>query len=41
MNRSNTRRIVNRGLIILAVAAILAGLSFDQWNIVLRNAILL
>jgi len=28
-------------LIVLAVAAILAGLTFDQWRIVLRNAILL
>ena len=33
--------LVNRALIVLAVAAILAGLSFDQWRIVLRNAILL
>jgi hypothetical protein len=33
--------LVNRALIVLAVAAILAGLFFDQWYIVLRNAILL
>jgi hypothetical protein len=32
---------INRVLIVLAVAAILAGLTFDQWRIVLRNAILL
>jgi hypothetical protein len=32
---------INRVLIVLAVAAILAGLTFDQWWIVLRNAILL
>jgi hypothetical protein len=33
--------VVNRLLIVLAVAAILGGLFFDQWHIVLRNAILL
>jgi hypothetical protein len=33
--------LVNRALIVLAVAAVLAGLFFDQWQIVLRNAILL
>jgi len=33
--------LVNRTLIVLAVAAILAGLFFDQWYVVLRNAILL
>jgi len=33
--------LINRVLIVLAVAAILAGLFFDQWHIVLRNAILL
>jgi hypothetical protein len=33
--------LVNRTLIVLAVAAILAGLFFDQWHVVLRNAILL
>jgi hypothetical protein len=33
--------LINRALIVLAVAAILAGLFFDQWYIVLRNAILL
>jgi hypothetical protein len=33
--------VVNRLLIVLAVAAILGGLFFDQWRIVLRNAILL
>ena len=32
---------LNRALILLAVASILAGLYFDQWLIVLRNAILL
>ena len=33
--------VVNRVLVLLAVAAILAGLLFDEWDIVLRNAILL
>jgi len=33
--------LINRALIVLAVAAVLAGLFFDQWRIVLRNAILL
>jgi hypothetical protein len=33
--------VINRLLIVLAVAAILGGLFFDQWRIVLRNAILL
>jgi hypothetical protein len=33
--------LLNRALIVLAVAAVLAGLFFDQWRIVLRNAILL
>ncbi|MCP4537977.1 MAG: hypothetical protein GY832_12610 [Chloroflexi bacterium] len=33
--------LVNRVLIVLAVAAILGGLLFDQWRIVLRNGILL
>ncbi len=33
--------LLNRVLIVLAVAAILGGLLFDQWRIVLRNAILL
>ena len=33
--------VVNRLLIVLAVGAILGGLFFDQWRIVLRNAILL
>lgn len=32
---------LNRALIVVMVAAILVGLSFDQWGIVLRNAILL
>jgi hypothetical protein len=30
--------IVNRALIVLAVAAILAGLYLDEWSAVLRNA---
>jgi len=40
---SKERRIfvVNRVLIVLAVAAILGGLTLDQWDVVLRNAILL
>jgi hypothetical protein len=33
--------LINRVLIVLAVAAVLAGLFFDQWRVVLRNAILL
>jgi hypothetical protein len=32
---------VNRILIVVMVAAILLGLTFDQWRIVLRNAVLL
>ena len=39
--RSQISFLVNRVLIVLAVAAILGGLFFDQWQIVLRNAILL
>jgi hypothetical protein len=35
------RFLVNRLLIVLAVAAILSGLLFDQWRMVLLNAILL
>jgi len=38
---SSRQFLVNRILIVLAVAAILAGLFFDQWRIVLQNAILL
>ena len=41
MDRRRRLFAVNRVLIVLAVAAILAGLTFDQWRIVLRNAILL
>ncbi len=33
--------LINRALIVLAVAAILGGLLFDQWRIVLRNVMLL
>ena len=33
--------VINRLLIVLAVAAILGGLFFDQWRIVLINAVLL
>ena len=33
--------VINRVLIVLAVAAILGGLALDQWDVVLRNAILL
>jgi undecaprenyl pyrophosphate phosphatase UppP len=32
---------LNRALIVAMVAAILVGLTFDQWDTVLRNAILL
>jgi hypothetical protein len=35
------RFLINRVLIVLAVAAVLMGLLSDQWRIVLRNAILL
>ena len=40
---SSDRRLfnMNRALIVIMVAAILVGLSFDQWGTVLRNAILL
>jgi hypothetical protein len=42
MDRGGRRRLLaNRALILLAVGAILAGLLFDHWYIVLRNAILL
>ena len=41
VDRGRRLFLVNRALIVLAVAAILAGLSFDQWYVVLRNAILL
>ena len=40
-SKSRTSFLVNRVLIVLAIAAILGGLFFDQWRIVLRNAILL
>lgn len=33
--------IINRALILLAIAAIVTGLLLDQWLIVLRNAIAL
>jgi hypothetical protein len=35
------RFVINRVLIVLAVAAVLMGLLSDQWHTVLRNAILL
>ncbi len=35
------RFVINRLLIVLAVAAILGGLLFDQWRLVLQNALLL
>jgi len=41
MNEKKLLFLVNRALIVLAVALILAGLFFDQWRTVLRNAILL
>ncbi len=40
-DEENKLFLINRALIILAVALILAGLFFDQWDVVLRNAILL
>jgi hypothetical protein len=40
-SKSRALFLVNRALIVLAVAAILGGLFFDQWRVVLRNAILL
>lgn len=36
-----TRFVINRVLIIISIAAILGGLLFNEWVIVLRNAILL
>ncbi len=36
-----TRFVLNRVLILLSTAAILGGLLFDEWTIVLRNAILI
>jgi Tfp pilus assembly protein PilE len=41
MDRQRRLFAINRVLIVLAVVAILAGLTLDQWWIVLRNAILL
>jgi hypothetical protein len=41
VDRGRRLFLINRALIVLAVAAILAGLFFDHWQIVLRNAILL
>jgi len=41
MNREKRFFLINRALIVLAVALILAGLFFEQYRIVLRNAILL
>ena len=41
MDRKRVLFLVNRALIVIAVAAILAGLFFDQWRIALLNAILL
>jgi len=41
MNEKKLLFLVNRALIVLTVALILAGLFFDQWRTVLRNAILL
>ena len=41
MNKGRSLFLLNRVLILIAVAAILLGLSFDHWRIVLRNAILL
>ena len=39
--KPDLRFVINRALVVLAVGAILAGLYFDQWRIVLRNAVLL
>ncbi len=41
MRRENARANVSRALIVLAVAALLAGLLLGGWEIVLRNAQLL
>jgi hypothetical protein len=41
MSKSQISFLINRVLIVLAVAAILGGLFFEQWRMVLRNAILL
>jgi len=41
MPNERTRFVLNRALIVLAVALILGGLFFNQWRIVLRNALLI
>lgn len=41
MDRQRMLFLLNRALIVLAVGAILGGLFFNHWRIVLRNAILL
>jgi hypothetical protein len=41
MDSQRVRYWLNRILVMLGVAAILGGLFFDQWRIVLRNALLL
>jgi hypothetical protein len=41
MDNQRMRYWLNRILVVLGVAATLGGLLFDQWRIVLRNAVLL
>ena len=41
MNRRKLLFIINRALLILAVAAILGGLALDHWDIVRIKAIIL
>jgi hypothetical protein len=38
-NKAKRLFLINRVLIVLTIAAILAGLLFDQWGIVLLNAL--
>jgi hypothetical protein len=40
-HKENRLFLTNRVLIVLTIAAILAGLLFDQWRIVLFNAVVL
>lgn len=41
MQRQRALFLINRALIVMAVAAILTGLFLGHWEVVLRNAVLL